>query len=285
MLFLPVLADHPAHAGIWEQVRRMRDDDAPSTLSAATQAGYASVVHGMADAARSGQPTQSLRAAAASLGFELVDADGRLELWPASSQVAAAGVLILRRGMLPAELVVAAPHPFHDAGTGQIATSIFDGAPVRGLYLATQDRYASPDADPAHSTEHALQAATATLADALPGAWFVQIHGFGPTTSLAAAVVSDGAAALPGALMAGAVAAVSQALGVADVRTGREVPALAGRTNVQGAMLRDRARFLHVELGQQLREQLRRRPAQCLQLALALVLVASTDGLGMLTGA
>jgi hypothetical protein len=285
MFFVPALVDSPAIAGTWEQVRRMRDDDAPSILSPMTQAGYASVVQGMATAARTGQPTQSLQAAAAALGFELVDANGRLELWPVSPQVGAAGVLVLRRGMLPAELIVAAPHPFHDVGTGQIAARIFDEAPVRGLYLATQDRYAGASADPAHSTEHALQAATATLADALPSAWFVQLHGFGPTTSLAAAVVSDGAAALSGATLAGAVQAVSKALGVDDVRTGREVPALAGRTNVQGAMLRNRARFLHVELGLQIREQLQRRPAQCLQLALALVLVASTDGLGVLTGA
>ena len=285
MLLLLPLIDADAVAGTWEQVRRLRDDEAPSTLSPSLQAGYGALVHGMAAAARSGHPTQPLRAAATALGFELVDTDARLELWPVAPQVAAAGVLILRRGPLPAELIVAAPHPFHDVGTGQIAASIFDGAPVRGLYLATQDRYASASADPAHSADHALQAATATLADALPGAWFVQIHGFGPTTSLAAAVVSDGAAALPGALLAGAVQAVSKALGVEDVRTGREVPALAGRTNVQGAMLRDRARFLHVELGQQLREQLRKRPAQCMQLALALVLVASTDGLAMLTQA
>lgn len=260
-----------ARAAIWEEAAAFRDDLGYSSLAPEEQQEYRDLVLSLAAVAREGLDDPSLAERARTLGLKLVVTTQTLKLGPAGGEGSPFGVLVLRRGPLPAELVLAAPHPFDDLKTGAIASAIFERAPIRAVHIATHSRNAGEGADPTRDPESALQIATEALAESLPNPWFVQIHGFGPATSEAAAVVSGGASATPREVVERAADILNRVVGGADVRTGRSVPALAARQNLQGEWLRGRAPFLHVELGRELRDAMEKQPAMCAALGGRLV--------------
>lgn len=197
------------------------------------------------------------------------------------------GLVGVRLGPLSAEVVLQAPHPAWDRHTGSIAGALFDQGHARAVMIATHERDVAPDVDPADQERGPLQALTAAVPLALPDALVVQLHGFGKRRSEADAVLSAGMARSGGELQRHASQALAVALGssssapdpaappaVARVDGPAQVPLLAARDNVQGWLLADRVRYLHLELSAPTRARLRREPAARQRLGQALVDVA-----------
>ncbi|MFZ5480377.1 MAG: hypothetical protein ACOZNI_26675 [Myxococcota bacterium] len=248
-------------AGVWDAARDRRVDGWVPAPAPEARAAYGALVRDLARAAPTGRVPRDADTRARALGLELRVRDGAALLVEAAGGAAGAGLVAVRLGPLPCELVLAAPHPVTDLHTGAIAGALFDAGDVRAVYLATTWRDAGPDMDPAHAPASWLSTASDALADALDDPLFVQVHGFAEDRTEADVVVSDGAAPLPPWHLAAAVDAITRGLGVGDVRTGDEVPALAARTNAQGKLLAGRARFLHVELSPAVRTSLLADPA------------------------
>lgn len=254
-----------------------RADDAPPLLSEAEQEAYRFLVGDLTDAALRQQIAPELFERAQQLGLSLRQRGDTLELRPSAPAVGAAGVLMIRMGPLAAEVVLAAPHPFDDLRTGSIAAMIFENAPVRALFIGTQSRFAAGEAEPTRHPESTLHITTEVLADRLVQPWFIQIHGYGPGSSDASAVISGGASMTPRTILERSADVLSAIVGGADVRTSRLVPLLSARDNIQGDYLRDRARFVHIELGRDLRIALEANPRTCGLLGDRLIAMASSE--------
>lgn len=260
-----------------ERALVQRADDAPPLLSEAEQESYRLLVGDLTDAALEQQIAPELFVRAERLGMSLRQRGDTLELRPSAPSVGAAGVLLLRTGPLAAEVVLAAPHPFDDLRTGSIAAMIFENAPVRALFIGTQSRFAAGEAEPTRHPGSALHITTEVLADRLVQPWFVQIHGYGPGSSEASAVISGGASMTPRTILERSADVLSAIVGGADVRTSRLVPSLSARDNIQGDYLRERARFVHIELGRDLRIELVSNPRTCGILGDGLIAMASSE--------
>ena len=240
----------------WELVLARRDDEGFRVATPEVRAAYVSLVREMAEAAPAGRVPPDAGTRAAALGLTVTVEGTVAWLMEPPDDLHGAGVLALRLGPLPAELVLQAPHPTSDRHTGPVAAALFDAGDIRAAFISTVHRDAAPGSDTARAPESWLTAATIALAEALPDPLFVQLHGHSPETSEADAVVSEGSARMPPAELYTAARRIAQALGVADVRTGEEVRALAARGNAQGLVIGDRARFLHVEMSATVRERL-----------------------------
>jgi len=229
-------------------------------------------------AAPSGRVPAEARSLAGDLGLRLHREGPVLWLRERGDPLRGLGLVAVRLGPLPAEVVVEAPHPFHDSDTGAIVGRLFDDAArtdtagpdsaeddapptpaVRAVFIATAERDALDGGDPTDATTHPLQVFTDAVARALVRPLVVQIHGFSPRTTPADAVVSVGRSQSGGDLELRAREALATTLHVPDVRGPDEVPRLAAGTNVQGRLLAERARFLHLELDAAQRRILRTR--------------------------
>lgn len=266
-----------AWAGTWELVAARRDDMGYTVPAAEQRAAYAALVRDLARAAPAGPLPADASARAAALDLELVREGDRVWLLERVGATRGAGVLAIRTGPLAHELVVQAPHPTSDLHTGQIVGALFDAGGIRAACFATTHRWAVARSDVAREPSTWFQSATDGLADALLDPLFVQVHGFGEASTVADAVVSEGAARIAPAELTLAVRRLAVGLDATDVRTGDEVPALAARGNVQGRLLADRARFLHVELSFVLRDGLRADDARRRAFVDALLLLAARE--------
>ncbi len=266
-----------AEARALDPVPSQRADEAPSLLDEQDRQAYRALVEDLTDAALRDLVEPALFERADQLGLSLRHQGSFLELRPRAPALGAVGVLLLRTGPLQAEVVLAAPHPFDDLRTGTIAWLVFENAPVRALFVATQSRTASDRADPTRNPQSTLQILTEVLEERLEMPWFVQLHGFSPGTSAASAVVSGGSSSTPITILEDCADTLSAIVGGADVQTGRRVPQLAGLQNLQGNYLRDRAHFVHIELGRDLREELEANPHWCADLGESMVNMARTD--------
>ena len=276
-LLVPLLSILSAHAAnTWDLARSLRAEGATTLVAPAERAGYVDLIENITAAAAKGDVPPWMLDDAKALGYIVVVKSDRLELRPAQSATSGTGILVVRLGELPTEIMLAAPHAFDDLRTGEIASDLFEAAPIRALYIATNRRDIRPGTDAAHEDGSALQLATEALALSRPSPWFIQLHGFGPGTTGASAVISGGASGTPRAMLERAADILSTALGGGDIRTSRQVPALAALTNVQGAWLRGKGRFLHIELGYDVRETMTRHPVTCRLLAKGLVAMAQT---------
>ncbi len=251
-----------ALGGAWELARERRPEGEVQDPSAEQRARYAALVRALGRAAPAATLPPDAEARAAELGLELRREGDQLWLLERAEPLPGlglrgVGVLGLRLGPLPAELVLQAPHPSSDLHTGPLASALFDAGGVRAVQLATTHRDAGEGADPAHNPASWFQGATDGLADALADPLVVQLHGFSRDTSEADAVLSEGATPLPPAELAAMIRRFSAAMGLDDVRDGTQVPALAGRDNAQARLLAGRARFLHLEMSLPLRVALR----------------------------
>lgn len=232
-------------------------------------AAYRALVEDLVVAARGGTPVAGLAVRAQELQLTLTQRGRWLELYPAAPDAPAAGMLAVRVGALPVELVIQAPDPFSERHTGRIAAQLFASSSVRALYLdldgapQPQDGASAPAADD-------LQLVTAAMIDALQHPTVVQLHGYARGTSSAAAVVSMGATATSSAATGRWASVVRAALG-GDVQTSLTQPQLAALRNEQGRLLRGHGQFVHIALGLSTRLSLRRDPEGCSALAMALV--------------
>ncbi len=235
-------------ADSWELADARRADDALRTPSPGERLAYGRLVQALVAAAPMGVVPASAATDAAALGLELQRDGDRVWLMELASDARGWGVLGLRLGALPRDLVLQVPHPYFDLSTGPLGGALFDEGEARAICIATAHRYSHDHSDPAHEVETAFQAATLAVAAALPDPLFVQIHGFGASTTDADAVLSEGRVPMTAEGLEAARATLARALGADDLRLGHQVPALAARTNVQGLALAGEARFLHLEL-------------------------------------
>jgi hypothetical protein len=267
----------PAFAGTWDAVRDHRSDDPFVPPMPDQRAAFSALVSDVVRLAPGGNLPPDLQDRAATLGFEVVDGRaGTVVLADCTGELRGAGLFAIRLGPLPTEIVLQAPHPFYDKGTGEIASELFDAGGVRALTVATANRYVAPGSDPAHTPTSWFQAATDGLADGLPEPLFVQLHGFAEGTTEANAVLSEGPTHLDAVRLRSAADAVAMALRCTDLRTGDAVPELAARTNAQGLLLVDRAAFLHLELSPQVRQELLIDAEDRARLSLALASIAGS---------
>lgn len=243
-----------AAGGTWDTAAALRSHDRFVPPTDPERAAWSALVADLARSAPSGAVPPTLDARARALGFAL-STDGGVALL-ADDGARGAGLYAVRLGALPSEVVLQAPHPFDDLHTGALAGALFDAGGLRALVVATADRDLALGSDPAHAPASWFQSATDGLAAALPRPLFLQLHGFAATTSDACAVVSEGPSRMDPARVDRLGASLGPVLDCAPVRTGREVPALAARTNAQGRLLVDRAPFLHVELSLPVRQAL-----------------------------
>ena len=269
----------------WDRIEALRADDAFAVPTAPDRAAYAALVADLARAAPSGALPPDAAARAAALHLALAQEGDTVWLTEEPTARHGGGALLLRLGPLPSELVLQAPHPWADKGTGPLVLDLYTAGGVRAALLATANRRAGgpqteASADPAHNPLLYFQSATLGLADGLARPLVVQLHGYAPETSRADAVVSLGLGRGGGLRLDDVTRQTSLALGAPDapavVRTGEDVPELAARTNVQSSALIDRARFLHIELSADQRDALRQDAAR--QEALRQLLLQLAEG-------
>jgi len=168
------------------------------------------------------------------------------------------------------ELLIEAPHPFHDTNSLDEALTIFEGIGARALIAGGGHRCASaaigcsgsstacdrygPEphgvyrlSDPAHANNGTFHLAHVALAAAFPESVAINVHGFGSIDEApdAQVILSNGTTdSLPSDAPVARLAAALGAAGVAGVvscNAGAGVPevgSLCGTTNVQGRHLR-----------------------------------------------
>ena len=187
----------------------------------------------------------------------------------------------------PTWVLLEAPHAYHDKNTGTIAAMMYlsppPGAAPSAFFTNTTHRYTQRNgerderefnpADACHSRGHLLNLATQAAARAASGAKVVQLHGFDgneaddgggrpPPDTLA--VLSGGEPARPTPLAEATTERLKAGFGVGIRLFPIESSALGATTNVQRLGLKDapRARFLHVEASDRLRELLLQDPSR-----------------------
>jgi len=195
-----------------------------------------------------------------------------------------AGAYVVRLGPVGTEAFVQVPHSWSDLGTLPIGRALFRAVDARVLGVNTVHRRGRAgeeatvrgDADVAHRVESTFQTATVAWLRAGRGGALVQVHGFADERVPFDAVVSagppaDGTGRPPwwlerfGSALAAALPGARIAVFPPDGER------LAGLANVQAqAAVTQGARFLHLELGASLRQQLREETA-CAALARVLV--------------
>lgn len=251
---LPGIAQSPT----WERTRLVRAEG-PVLPSIEERQALRDLAALLLRSAPRGHLPPEAEGRARALGLSLEREGDRLWLVePVGEAPRGLGMLAIRLGPLPEELVLQAPHPYYDEHTGRIVGALFDAGGARAAMISSYQRYVVPGVDPSSQPATALQAMTAALPLALPDPLVVQIHGFGPKRSPAPGVVSHGSARSGGELQARALALLGPALQAEGLRGPDQVPLLAGMANLQSWVLADRTRFLHLELSAQVRERLRR---------------------------
>jgi hypothetical protein len=266
----------------WAVVEALRTGREAERPDLALRVGYSDLVAELATAAAGGGLPPGAPARAEALGLVLRVEDRVVRLSEPMGGQRGLGLLVLSVGPVAAEVVLQAPHPWADLDTGEITASLFDRGGVRALWVATSARGEGEagNRDPAHDAEGMLQAATDALCRALLDPLVVQVHGYADESSDSEAVISGGLARWSPESLEALRARLASGLGVdpARVRTGAEEPALAARSNAQGALLADRARFLHLELSRSARRRLVAEAAQREALLEVLLATAARDG-------
>lgn len=253
-----------AQAGTWEVVQAARDDTAAVDADAPTRIAAHALAADLVRAAVHGEepPDLDARAAALSLGVHREEGVVVVHGTPGHGW----GALAVRLGRRVDDLVLVAPHAWHDLGTGELVGAWFDDGFGRVAVFNTVHRYRGPDepagdedADVAHRPHAVFHALSVGAADGLVDPLVVQVHGFSPRRGEFGAVVADGGALQPGGL-ADAFADAIRPHVEGPIGWGDEIWRLAATKNVQGHALSGRARFVHLELSRDTRRAWRRDP-------------------------
>ena len=214
-----------------------------------------------------------------SLGMEvstqnLVGGETVYLLSPRIPERQGAGYYFLRRDHLTipegsAEVLLQAPHQFHDRQTGHIAVQMFSEHPARALVLnsAHRKRVANrgslaTNPDLAHNANTLLMSFTRGFIAAHPRGRVVQVHGFNAAKRNTAVgrnaqVIVSGGANWPTALSTQVADCLSQTLTNVYLYP-RDVSELGGTTNSTANWLAmiGKDQFLHLENSSKMRENL-----------------------------
>jgi hypothetical protein len=182
-----------------------------------------------------------------------------------------AGVVLLRADAKN-DLVVECPHSFFDEGTLPVALTVFNTLKARALLINTVHRggigsdelrlkralSGESEADVAHRSDTFFHAAHLELSNRLPGASFLQLHGYRDEKLPGVRFVVSGAGsrAKPEPISR----ALNVVFGVGSARNyPLEVKQLGGTQNVQAkASIVSGHRFIHIEIAASLRDGLKR---------------------------
>jgi hypothetical protein len=176
---------------------------------------------------------------------------------------AGGGLYAVRCGPNATPWVLQAPHSFHDGKTRSIVQHLFAHAGARAAYFNTVHRYRSRanetqadlvhPADVAHQYGSFFQAATLAAAASDASLMFIQVHGFSARPELPwDVIVSSGRPDTPPKALAHRLLPSFDRVVAFDGTAGR----LGATTNVQGLALNRHgaARFVHLELGETVRQ-------------------------------
>lgn len=209
-----------------------------------------------------GDGGDALRNQARDLGLDWGPLEGGAMMGLVGRRPRGWGAYTFRRGPLAREVVLQAPHTFHDQLTGELALDLFREGDFRALFFNTTHRYTAgreepSPSDPAHNDNHPFQAITAGL-EIVVSVRVLQIHGFGqePGREGVDVILSAGDGAGSGPFVAELAQVLRPFL---PTRTfPEEVDQLGGTTNVQGLLVRGwpGAQFVHVELSAEARRRL-----------------------------
>jgi hypothetical protein len=243
--------------GLWDQAELWRSDGVPLSVSASERLAAQRLFNELLAGAAADILPVDFETRAAELGLEVQFQPGVVVLHGDG------GIFAVRLGdpEIP-PLILQAPHAWYDYKTGRISSALFDAAVPRALFLNGGQRYGGRKEedvsfDVAHRHDTLFQAATLGASQGLIDPLVVQIHGYGPKTSPAAAVVSRGAAIEPLHVQEQAIIDLGRLFAkLGPIHPGEDEPLLAARANAQSHVLAGHARFLHLELGKQARRDL-----------------------------
>jgi hypothetical protein len=243
--------------GLWEQAELWRKDGVPLSVPANERLAAQRLFNELLAGAPADILPEDFERRAAELGLEVQFQPGSVLLHGDG------GVFAVRLGdpESPA-LILQAPHAWYDYKTGRISSALFEAGVARALFLNGGQRYGGVDGqdphfDVAHRHDTLFQAATLGAAQGLIDPLIVQLHGYGPKTSTAAAVVSRGGAVEPMSVQEQAIVDLGRLFAkLGPVIPGEDEPQLAALANAQSHVLAGQARFLHIELGKQARRDL-----------------------------
>lgn len=257
MILAFLLVSGGLSGGLWEQAELWRSDGAPLSVPAGERLAAQGLFNELLAGAAADILPVDFERRAAELGLEVQFQPGAVVLHGEG------GVFAVRLGdpEIP-PLILQAPHAWYDFKTGRISSALFDAGVSRALFLNGGQRYGGVEGqdarfDVAHRHDTLFQAATLGASQGLIDPLVVQLHGYGPKTSSAAAVVSRGGALEPLSVQERAIVDLGRLFAkLGPVHAGEDEPLLAARANAQSHVLAGRARFLHLELGKQARRDL-----------------------------
>jgi len=252
-----------AEPDLWAFAERARRDGDIPDLTPVERLNVSRLFSNIMANAQTGEVPEELVQEALRLGFFMRFDEDILVIWGRESSH---GLFAIRLGEAR-DLLIQAPHSFFDLGTGELAADLFNETMARGLYLNSAHRFGGPNADleqfedpngpvapdVAHRPFSAFQSATFGFLEAIQLPLVVQIHGYRSREG-EAAVVSSGSALQPEDLIEPIIESLRGY--ESGAVTGRQLPELAGRRNVQGQICANRASFIHIELSQETRQQL-----------------------------
>ncbi|MEO0460117.1 MAG: hypothetical protein AAF219_04675 [Myxococcota bacterium] len=219
------------------------------------------------------------RAYFASIGLEVTTIEESGESWIAllerGPEFSGTGGYVFRRGAVKAEVLIQAPHTFHDLFTAPIAYDVFVETGVRGFFFNTIHRYrhetlqsAAVDhpGDLAHNNASFFHAISTAYLTRRTTAVALQIHGFNNPRLRergVRAVVSGGIPS-PTGTSALLTKALREPFGDGVALYGEKVHSYGATTNSLSRWCAQHAvgQFLHLELDFEAREKFRDEPAE-----------------------
>ncbi|RJO71934.1 MAG: hypothetical protein C4523_03735 [Myxococcales bacterium] len=230
---------------------------------------------------------KALDAELAGAGYQLGEYRGPEGHWlilEMTADQAGGGYYLIRTGKLAREVVLQAPHAIFDLHTDVLTKHIFAAQPVRAAFFADWLRYGEPGQEPflgspwdlSHNPETLFQDLTLAAAHTLKNAVFIQIHGFAADNvddKDIDFIVSPGGRKVQNPIFAQAAEALLKAYGAKAVRVyPATIRQLGGTTSIQGKAVRKLGHtFIHIEISERKRTEMKRNPATAEALAKTLI--------------
>ena len=183
-------------------------------------------------------------------GFEVRVATVAGESWAFVLETSArgAGGYVFRLGAVERELVVQAPHSYHDLHTAEIAFGMFNTESIRGFYFNTAHR---EHCDVAHVETTPFELFTTAFVSTSDSAIVLQVHGFDNPGVGHEAIVSNGTKSPDQVSVEFSHRFDAALYGPGTRRYGATTNTIGAAVRAQGA------NFVHLELSREAREGLR----------------------------
>jgi hypothetical protein len=192
------------------------------------------------------------------------------------------GGYVFRRGESGInEVIVQAPHSFHDHMTGELGLKVFETSRARGFFFNTIHRYRARrgertsdslhPADMARATDSTFHLLSTTYLEQDDAAWVLQVHGYRSRKLDRKGIKAVVSGAVEGEATTRSVATqqtLAETFGSRAIALWpRDTDSFGALVNVLGGwcVLKAPGRFVHIELHHDLREKLLEDPAPLVQ--------------------